>query len=231
MRSTIALHSSGLGPWQWKQLQGEVIAPQFVRDTAEEDIADVVAILKAQKMTAHLVGHSYGGFVALKAALEVPDKVRTLFAFEPVAYGVLKTPAERSDLDALKAEPWFSAPDTGGDAAWLERFVDYWSGTGAWKEMSDNVQKSFLSQGRRVFGEVMSLNKDTTPVETYAQTLRMPVVIMSGTESPVSARKVAERLGQSLRQGQHMTIKGAGHMAPLTHFRDVNAAIMALSRA
>ena len=231
MRSTIALHSSGLGPWQWKQLQGEVIAPQFVRDTAEEDIADVVAILKAQKMTAHLVGHSYGGFIALKAALQVPDKVRTIFAYEPVAYGVLRTPAERADLESLKASPWFADQASGGNAQWLEKFVNYWSGEGAWEEMSDNVQQSFLSQGRRVFGEVMSLDKDNTPIESYAQTLRMPAVIMSGTESPLPARKVAERIGQGLRQGHHMTVKGAGHMAPLTHFREVNAAIMAISRA
>ena len=50
------------------------------------DAADVVGLLGTG---AHLVGHSYGGVVALLAAAARPDLVRSLALIEPAAHMVL----------------------------------------------------------------------------------------------------------------------------------------------
>src|SRR4051812_48330059 len=70
-------------------------------DTAAEDFAvdahDVAALLSDG---AHLVGHSYGAVVALLAAAERPDDVRSLTVFEPPAFALT---ADRADTQAFVA--------------------------------------------------------------------------------------------------------------------------------
>lgn len=53
----------------------------------ERDAGDVAELLDGG---AHLVGHSYGGVVALLAAAERPEAVRSLTLIEPRAFGVAR---------------------------------------------------------------------------------------------------------------------------------------------
>ena len=49
----------------------------------------MIALLETLGGPAHLVGHSYGAYVALLVARSVPSQVRSLALYEPVAFGVL----------------------------------------------------------------------------------------------------------------------------------------------
>jgi pimeloyl-ACP methyl ester carboxylesterase len=60
------------------------------------DAADVAEVLGSG---AHLVGHSYGGVVALLAAGSRPDAVRSLTVFEPPAFGLVP---DRPDVRAFR---------------------------------------------------------------------------------------------------------------------------------
>ena len=60
------------------------------------DAADVVEVLGSG---AHLVGHSYGGVVALLAAAARPELVRSLAVFEPPAFALV---ADRADVQQLR---------------------------------------------------------------------------------------------------------------------------------
>jgi pimeloyl-ACP methyl ester carboxylesterase len=69
------------------------------REDFEVDAADVAA-LTAAIGPVHLVGHSYGGVVALLAADREPDAVRSLTVIEPPAYAVARG---NPDVEALLA--------------------------------------------------------------------------------------------------------------------------------
>jgi pimeloyl-ACP methyl ester carboxylesterase len=76
-------------------------------------LADEVALLAAAFAAAgpkfHLVGHSYGGAVALKAALSDPGRVASLVLFEPVLFSLLTTEdptqAAAAEIAAVRETP------------------------------------------------------------------------------------------------------------------------------
>ena len=140
----VAIHSSGVGAEQWLPLrhllpQRRILAPQLAgygrtpfdpdQPCLPADLAIVAAAMRATGGRADLVGHSYGGYLALLHALAYPDTVRRLVLMEPVAFGFLReepdAPATR-ELLGFEADERFYDPVHGGGPAWMERFIDLW---------------------------------------------------------------------------------------------------------
>jgi pimeloyl-ACP methyl ester carboxylesterase len=188
------------------------------------DLLAVEALVDEVGEPVDLVGHSYGGFIALLVALHRPGRVRSIAAFEPVAFGVLHSSGDEAGLSSLVAanvDASLRDSPAGGQEPWLRAFVDYWNQPGAWDGLSDAARASFRAVGWKLFGEVRSLLYDRTPHEAYA-TLAVPTLLMSGENSPIAARRVAAVLGEVIPGARLRTVAGAGHMAPLTHAADVN---------
>ncbi len=238
----ILLHSGGLSSRQWGRFAEElaggyrVVSPDFLgygrsspwpQDEEFHFILDALAIealLDSIPEPVHLVGHSYGGFIALLVALHRPALVRSLAVFEPVAFGVLhsrRDPPGLSSLEAAGIESSLMDPRTGGQEPWLRAFVDYWSGEGAWERLSEAARASFRAAGWKVFGEVRSLLLDRTPHQAYAM-LSVPTLLLCGETSPIAARRVVALLAEAIPGARARTVAGAGHMGPLTHAAQVN---------
>jgi non-heme chloroperoxidase len=84
--------------YHWPNLAPGKDADASVESQAE----DLAAIIQAMGIApAHIVGHSYGGAVALNLTLRHPELVRTLVLAEPAVPGVL---AGTPDNDALTKE-------------------------------------------------------------------------------------------------------------------------------
>ena len=81
------------GATQWPQDK------PFSRDV---HTADLVAILRTLNEPVHLVGWSYSGGMVLRAAMEVPDLVRTVTVYEPSLSSILPdTPKNKALLEAF----------------------------------------------------------------------------------------------------------------------------------
>ena len=245
----VLVHSGGFTSRQWRRL-GEtlaathrVLAPDLLGYGGSSpwpvgqpfhyrsDLAALVALLDAIGTPAHVVGHSYGGFLALQAALARPAAVRSLAVYEPVAFGILDEVADadaRAPLPAVTDRYVFGAD--GADDAWLEKFVDWWNGAGAWNAMGNDARASFRATGWKVYQEVMSLVPDRTDRATYA-TIAAPTLLLGGSRSPPTERRVLERLAETLPDAHLEIFADLGHMGPITHAPLVNAAIAAHVRA
>jgi pimeloyl-ACP methyl ester carboxylesterase len=241
--SVVLLHSSGLSGRQWRRLAGALaskgfraVVPDFTGHGGSapwpepqpfnfrQDVAAFVAMLK-EGPPPHVVGHSYGGLVALMAALEAPEAVRSLVLFEPVAFGVLEAPA---DADAQKQltevdVPW--GTDANGHERWLRGFVDYWGGEGAWAALREEARAEFRRVGWVVYEGVTSLVADPTPRAAY-RVVTCPVTLMTGELSPIAAGRAVQRLGESLPNAKVVVVPGAGHMGPMTHSGQMNTIVM-----
>jgi pimeloyl-ACP methyl ester carboxylesterase len=240
----LAVHSGGLSGRQWKRL-GERLGPDFRLIAPDllgyggstpwpleapfhfrQDVAALDALLDRIGEPVHLVGHSYGGFLALKLALARPASVRRMVLFEPVAFGVLDA-LEDAEALALLARVGLDyephGPD-GADDAWLAQFVEWWNGPGAWSAFGDDVKATFRRAGWKLFQEVLSLSADRTPRAAYAS-VTAPTLLLGAERSPMTERRVLEHLAAALPHARIEIFPDVGHMAPVTHAARVNEAI------
>ena len=231
----VALHSSGAGARQW-QAYPALIGPGWPWATPEllgyaageawplggatslDAEARRVAPWLGSKDGAplHLVGHSYGGAVALQLALTWPERVASLTLYEPVRFALLRETDPGLWRDIVDAGRRIGALALAGATVESARvFVDYWSGAGAWQRLSAARQSAVARRMAKVQAEFEALFADPVPVAAY-RVLRVPLRVVRGTASPAPARRVAERLAAICPQGELVTLRGADHMTPLT---------------
>jgi pimeloyl-ACP methyl ester carboxylesterase len=175
----------------------------------------------------HLVGHSYGGAVALAAALAEPGRVDSLVLFEPVLFSVLMDedptqPAAR-EIAAVRDDT-VAALERGDPHASGARFVDYWMGAGTWAAMPEPRREALAAAMKAVKAEWDAAFWDPTPLSAFAA-LDVPVLVITGSDSPAPSRGVARLLSKTLPRVTATEIEGVGHMGPVTHPDRVNALI------
>jgi len=235
--AVILLHSSGMSGEQWRRtatslvergyravvpdLLGSGLSPAWPDGkplTFHDDVAAIRRLLARLGTPVHLVGHSYGGMVALCTALLEPAHVRSLALYDPVALGVLE-PERDGDALADVSRVTFRFGETHEEReAWLRQFIDYWSGSGAWAHLRAEARAEFVRTAWVTYAGARSLVADETRVAAY-RALAVPTLLVTGETSPLAEQRVVALLGDAIANARVETIAGAGHMGPLTHAR------------
>lgn len=240
-QTVLLIHSGGFTSRQWRKL-AEMLAPSFNVLTPDllgygrsgswpdgapfhfrQDLELLETLLRDVNTPVHVGGHSYGGFLALQLARSRPELVRSIAVYEPVAFGILDEVADADARAALALVRREWMPDaTGTDEAWLAAFVDWWNGAGAWQRLPEETRNAFRGVGWKLFQEVMTLGADTTDAAGYAR-ITVPTLVMGGSLSPLTERRVVEKLGAALPHASARFLEGVGHMGPVSHAAVVNA--------
>jgi pimeloyl-ACP methyl ester carboxylesterase len=244
----VLLHSTGASGSQWRRLAAElgdrfrVIAPDLCgyggtgpwqgkgEISLAAEAAMVAALVERLARPVHLLGHSFGGAVALRLAQDRPELVKSLILIEPVAFHLLRAGDaidgqafdEISQVAAGVARAVACADFQGG----FGHFVDYWSGAGAWAAVPAEKRSAMAQRLGQVALDFWSALNDPARLPDLAE-LDLPTLVIRGGTSPLPVRRVAWHLGRTLPRVRLETIESAGHMAPLTHAADVNALIAA----
>lgn len=241
----VLLHSSGSSAAQWRMLaerlaeRYRVIAPDFYGygGTAhwsgrmsfhldcEAEI--VLALLERVGQPAHIVGHSYGGAVALHVAAWRRELLRSLTLIEPAAFHLLRG----TDASALAeitevAESVTRAIACGEYLVGVQRFVDYWNGSTAWAAAPADKRYAMAAGLPKVALEFHATLNEPTRLEDF-RLMTVPTLLLHGTGSPWPTRRICDLLEHILPDAQLKTIGGAGHMAPMTHRDQVNTMVIA----
>jgi pimeloyl-ACP methyl ester carboxylesterase len=241
----VCVHASGSSSSQWRPLMdrlgdrfrtlavdlyGSGRSPQWP-GSRPLALADEVALLRPVLAVAgeryHLVGHSYGGAVALAAALAEPARVLSLTVFEPVLFSllVLEDPAQAAAREIIAVrDDTVAALERGDPQASGARFVDYWMGPGAWAALPEPRRAGLAAAMGTVKAEWEAAFREPAPLSAFAE-LDTPVLYLTGSDSPASARGVARLLIRTLPRVTAIEVDGVGHMAPVTHPDRINALI------
>ena len=176
-------------------------------------------LLSSEGGGVHLVGHSYGGSVALQMALRWPDRIKTLTLFEPVRFALLLADREHEAVGHAivsvgRRIGWHVLSGRLDEAAAL--FVDYWSGTGAWESLPASRRRAIAERMPKVRAEFEALLADTVPAWSYGA-LKMPLRLITGSTSPLPARKVVDIIARECAHAEVVRLDGVGHMGPISH--------------
>lgn len=240
----VCIHSNASSSSQWRALMESIAAryhvlapdtygagksPAFPTDR-EILLRDEVALLEPVLTRAGepfaLVGHSYGGAVALVAAAMFPQRVRCMVLYEPTLFALLEHEVPRTD-DASgirnAAANAAAAIDAGDPGLAARHFLDFWTGDGTWARTPESRKPAIAASMTAVKGWAHALFREPTPVETFAR-LDIPTLFIVGTQSPASSRGVARILTKALARVTVVELD-MGHMGPITHPDAVNAEI------
>ena len=233
----VALHSSGGSGGQWARLAAlagtaaDVIAPDFHghghgpdwhgadENIVAADAARIATIAACVPGGVHLVGHSYGGAIALRVALYHPGSVRSVSVYEPVAFRVLfdHFGRRRPAAEALEVAQSIRRSLHAGDQGTAARvFIDFWSGAGSWNALSAERRKAHAARMPVISAHFVALAGDVVTRSAYAA-LRAPVLYLSGSETRAATLRIAELLSATLPDARHMPMAGMGHLGPVTH--------------
>ena len=241
----VCIHSNASTSGQWRGLM-ELLAPKFrifAPDSYDsgksphwpsdrvirlrDEVALIEPVLAKAGSPLALVGHSYGAAVALIAALANPGSVRAMAVYEPTLFALLdaETPApnEAEGIRSAVADAGVALDAENRDAA-AERFIDYWMGTGTWKQTPEERKPSIVASVTNVRRWAHALFTEPTPLKAF-RSLDVPMLYMVGKRSTPSARGVARLLTAALPRVEVVEFENLGHMGPVTHPDAVNGAI------
>ena len=149
----------------------------------------------------HLVGHSYGGVVALLAAARRPERLRSLTVIEPPAFGIARGIPAADEFIARISEHWTHGPRD--PAEFLRGFLVLVGSS----TPPGNFTPELL-QGARTLMVERSPAEAVIPFDELAATT-FPKLVVSGGHSP-AFEAVCDVLDERLG-AERAVLPGAGH--------------------
>lgn len=241
----LLLHGGGGSGAQWRGVC-KILAPRFRTITMdhyghggtdpwpgapEERTHEAEAVLVRAVMArvgepVHLVGHSFGGGVAMRMIVQGDSMVRSLILIEPQIYSVLQHAGETAHFQQTHdLATTFIAETRAGhtEEAW-RIFIDSNNPPGTWDALAEDAREKLLPLTDAIASCYhANLNHATTLAECRAITL--PTLLLYGGSAFPRMRKITEIIAGEIPGSRLESIPGAGHMSPLTHPDQVAEAI------
>lgn len=226
----IVLHGSASTGAQWRSLTGHLsgrfrvytpdlpgyglsppVAPSLA--AAAETIGRLIDRIGGP---VHLVGHSYGGAVALKLASRRPGDLRSLAVIEPTVFHLLRDRHRPLHAEVMGvAAAMNAAVGPRSRLAAMQLFIDYWNGAGAWSRTSPRLRQFFLSCFQQVRADFAAIAAETDGPDDLAR-IDCPALAVMALDSPAASLRTTELVAEALPRAVLRLVPDAGHMAPLT---------------
>lgn len=174
--------------------------------------AAVARLVESCGAAVRLAGHSYGGVVAIQAALQAKaGTVGRLALFEPVFFRALHLTGDKAALDPAVAHfEDYAGRALAAEPGVVRLMIDYWFGSGAFARMPGPVRSYLDANAARNALDVRSSFNDVA-TETQLRRLVAPVVVATGDKSPDVVRAIGRGLMKLVPDGRMESLSGANH--------------------
>lgn len=180
--------------------------------------ADLVAILRRLAEPVHLVGWSYSGGMVLRAAIEVPDLVRSVTVYEPSLSSILPdTPGNKALLTAFGAgfAEAYALAKVGDGARAMPLAVEFVLGLekGGFATLDQRIQAMLIENAHTM---IPDFDASAPEPLTCAQigNVPCPVLLLVGSTTLPHYKLVAAEIMGCLRDATLSEIQGVGHGGP-----------------
>lgn len=191
-----------------------------------------VSITMAETLAAggpvDLIGHSFGGTVALRIAMEHPDLVRSLTLIEPVLFAAARSADAPEYGDFRTAHLEFAQVVAAGDReAAAAIFHGIWGMGNSFADLPEGQRRYIIDRIHLIVAQNPVLLDDAAGLLTYMrlESIGVPVLLIEGADSPPIIGAVQAELARRLTQVTRLVVPGAGHMVPITHAEAVAKAV------
>ena len=166
------------------------------------NVVDLVSILNGRK--AILIGHSFGGNIALATAALLGDQIHAVSTYETPLSWFEWWPSSTAGAKSL------TVPTSEAAEAFMIRLI----GAKRWGLLPESTKEARRSEGPALTAELQSI-RDGAP--WTADDITCPVLCGFGSRASDHHRKGALWLGENLPNARSVEIEGAGHGAPNSH--------------
>ncbi|WP_371186179.1 alpha/beta fold hydrolase [Thalassotalea maritima] len=158
----------------------------------------------------HLVGHSFGGAVALKFAVEQSPRILSLSLYEPVAFHLLPI----NSLEYRQVSEFAANVARLEAEAATRLFTDVWNRPGFYDALPAKMRTQLAANIDKVKLDFNGLISESYTASD-CQVIEAPILLMSGQQSPAMAQRIIDILRDNIGHAKWQRID-AGHMAPVT---------------
>jgi pimeloyl-ACP methyl ester carboxylesterase len=191
-------------------------------DTSIAHEADALeSVVRSSGGRVHLVGHSFGGLVALAVALRGRVPLASLTIIEAPATEALREPAEDRHYRAFRqmTDIYFAAFER-GEAEAIATMIDFYGGAGTFASWPMRVRAYAMETTPTNILDWASARDFPLPAESLAA-LQLPALVLLGGASHAAVRRANLLLGERIKGATLEAIAGAAHFMIATHSDEV----------
>jgi pimeloyl-ACP methyl ester carboxylesterase len=189
----------------------------------EVDMLD--AVIRRADGPVHLVGHSFGGMVALAATLRKRVPISSLTIIEAPAAALLHERGEQAHYASFRrmTDGYFAAFERGEPEA-VAAMIDFYGGAGTFASWPTRL-RDYAIETTHVnildwssgYGCALSLD--------ILAAIDVPTLVLWGGSSPAAVQRANELLAECIDGSARLTVAGAAHFMIATHVAEIAPAI------
>jgi pimeloyl-ACP methyl ester carboxylesterase len=199
------------------------------RTALDTDIAHEAEMLESVVRRAacpvHLVGHSFGGVVALAVALRNQVPLLSLVIVEAPAAELLRHAGEHQHYRAFRemTDAYFGAFDAGDKEA-IGTMIDFYGGASTFASWPPRVRGYAVETTTvNILDWASAYGFPLTPARLAA--VEIPTLVLRGGTSHPAVQRANELLSRYIPKASVVTVAGAAHFMIATHVEEVARAI------
>lgn len=168
----------------------------------------------------HIIGHSYGGVIALYHSFYNSKRIKSFTGYEPMSFHILEKPSNVLDgagqlIANVKSDIENNKPLEG-----VEKFINFWSPPGSFENIPES-EKNIMAEGLKKMVLDYRAASETPLYQSDYSTIDIPACLIGGTKSPEYSTEIIKLLSNTLKNNNLHWIS-AGHFGPLSHSSLVN---------